>query len=77
MIRFGGEQSRVAVGADPEERACLGLPRELRELVDGADDERRALLVDVLVDHVERQAVAEVARLGQGSKNLTVPSDSV
>ena len=49
---------------DSEQGSDLALPRHHRELVDGADDERRALRVHVRVDDVHRQAVAESARVG-------------
>src|SRR5437588_666327 len=50
-----------AVRADAEESSCSWLPRQHRELVDGANHERRRIAVDVLVDHVDREAARELA----------------
>lgn len=53
-------RGRVA-GARAEETAGVRLPGQLGELVDGAEDEGRRLLVEVLVDDGDRQDIVEAA----------------
>ena len=54
MMRSGGD---LAFGLSiPNRVREAGPPGKGRELVDGTDDQRRRGLVDLLVDHLDRQA---------------------
>jgi hypothetical protein len=54
----------IDVAGAAEEHAGLAAPRHHRELVDGGDEEVGQLLIDLLVDEEDRQALAAALQRG-------------